>query len=75
MWNPSKITRNVNTKQLQTKTEIKSYKLVFDKRVVDPTSFFSYPYGYSDRDLEEEEMEVLLEEHNHDIVDQRNVDT
>ena len=60
VWNPHKITRNVNTKQLETETEIKRYKLVFDKRVVDATSFFSYPYGYAERDLEEEDMDRLL---------------
>ena len=74
VWNPHRITRDVNHKQLLTETEIKRYKLVVDKRVVDPESFFSYPYGYSDRDPEEEEMEALLAGDNRDTVDQRNVE-
>ena len=56
VFNPHKITRDVNTKQLETVTEIKRYKLVFDKRVVDPNNYFSYPYGYLRYDEEEEEM-------------------
>ena len=48
VFNPHKIVRNPTTKQLSTETEIKRYKLVFDKRVVDSTNFQSYPYGYQD---------------------------
>ena len=44
--NPHKIKRNVNTKTLQTVEETKRYKVVFDKPVVDPDTFRSYPYGY-----------------------------
>ena len=44
--NPHKIKRDVNTKTLQTVEETKRYKVVFDKRVVDPDTFRSYPYGY-----------------------------
>ena len=39
--------RDPETKQLKTQTEIKRYQLVFDKRVVEPSNFKSYPYGYS----------------------------
>ena len=38
VFNPQKIVRDVNTKQLETLTEIKRYKLLFDKRVVDPVT-------------------------------------
>ena len=44
--NPHKIKRDANTKTLQTVEETKRYKVVFDKRVVDPETFRSYPYGY-----------------------------
>ena len=37
---------NVNNKTLQTVEETKRYRVVFDKRVVDPGTFQSYPYGY-----------------------------
>ena len=56
VFNPHKITRDVSTKQLETLTEIKRYRLVFDKRVVDTKNYFSYPYGYLRYDEEEEEM-------------------
>ena len=44
--NPHKIKRNADTKTLSTVEETKRYKVVFDKRVVDPDTFLSYPYGY-----------------------------
>ena len=44
--NPHKIKRNADTKTLTTVEETKRYKVVFDKRVVDPDTFLSYPYGY-----------------------------
>ena len=44
--NPHKITRDPKTKTITTRTEIKRYSLVFDKRVVDPDTFVSYPYGF-----------------------------
>ena len=43
--NPQKIRRDVNTKQLEIIEETKRYKVVFDKRMVDPKTFQSYPYG------------------------------
>ena len=55
--NPHKITRDVNTKQLQTVEETKRYKVVFDKRVVDPDIFQSYPYGYTRATLHESDMD------------------
>ena len=63
VFNPHKITHDVNTKQLETVTEIKRYKLVFDKRVVDPNNYFSYPYGYLRYDLagdKQDDMNVEL---------------
>ncbi|KAL9985179.1 hypothetical protein ACROYT_G007549 [Oculina patagonica] len=54
VFNPHKITRDVNTKQLETLTEIKRYKRY--KRVVDTKDYFSYPYGYLLPAEEEEEM-------------------
>ncbi|XP_078380154.1 uncharacterized protein LOC144663093 [Oculina patagonica] len=46
VFNPHKITRDPKTKTLHTVTEIKRYQVVFDKRVVDPVTMASYPYGY-----------------------------
>jgi len=44
--NPHKIQRVPEPKQLQTIRQTKNYKLVFDKRVLHPDTFASYPYGY-----------------------------
>ena len=40
------ILRDPKTYQLFTFPDYKRYQLVYDKRVVDPISFRSYPYGY-----------------------------
>ena len=53
--NPHKIKRNADTKTLTTVEETKRYKVVFDKRVVDPDTFLSYPYGY-------EKQAILLDD-------------
>ena len=45
--NPNFFWRNPATKHLQVITQPKRYGLVFDKRVVDPTTFTSFPYGYT----------------------------
>ena len=40
----------------------KRYGLVFDKRVVDPDTFKSYPYGYTGfNDVDMENAETLME--------------
>ena len=45
--NPNFFYRNPATKHLRVITRTKRYGLVFDKRVVDSTTFRSYPYGFS----------------------------
>ena len=61
--NPHKIKREVNTNTLQTVEETKRYKVVFDKRVVDPDTFRSYPYGYEKEmnDVDMANVELLLD--------------
>ena len=72
--NPHKIKRNADTKTLSTVEETKRYKVVFDKRVVDPDTFLSYPYGYEkqvtilDEDLSQAQAAQL------DDVDMHNVE-
>ena len=44
--NPHFFTRDAATKRLRVVPRQKEYGLVFDKRVVDATTFKSYPYGY-----------------------------
>ena len=46
VWNPFKIVRDPQRKIIATETEIKRYQLVFDKRVVDPHTARSFPYGF-----------------------------
>ena len=62
--NPNFFTRHLATKQLKVGPRTKRYGLVFDKRVVDPDTFKSYPYGYTPsgfNDVDMENAETLLE--------------
>ena len=51
VMNPHFFTRNPTTKDIHVKPRTKQYGVVFDKRVVDPVTFRSYPYGYGDPDV------------------------
>ena len=53
-----KIVRNVQQLELKTIEETKNYQLVFDKRVVDPGTFNTYPYGYGQLDTEGMELDI-----------------
>ena len=44
--NSYQIVRNAKNFDLTTQPGYKYYQLVYDKRVVDPTTFQTYPYGY-----------------------------
>ena len=74
VYNRHKIKRNADTKTLATVEETKRYKVVFDKSVVDPNTFLSYPYGYEkqvtqlDDDLSQAQAAQL------DDMDMRNVE-
>ena len=46
LYNPHKITRCATTKTIQTVSQDKKYKLVFDKRVIDHDTYQSFPSGY-----------------------------
>ena len=48
--NPHFFTRHPCTKEITVKPRTKQYGVVFDKRVVDPMTFKSYPYGYGHPD-------------------------
>ena len=41
------IVRDATTYDLYTFPDYKSYQLVYDKRVIDPSTFQTYPYGYT----------------------------
>ena len=44
--NSNFFTRDATTKRLKVIPRDKQYGLVYDKRVVDPSTFTTYPYGY-----------------------------
>ena len=46
VYNTHHIVRNPNTYELYTFSQKEDYKLVYDKRVLDPNTFLTYPYGY-----------------------------
>ena len=61
--NPHFFTRHPATKQLKVIPRTKQYGLVFDKRVVDPQSFQSFPYGYAtglDQEVDMRTVDTLL---------------
>ena len=60
VWNPFKITRDNRNKKLCTQSELKRYQLVFDKRVINPITFQSYPYGFKKYELNDNLDEDIL---------------
>ena len=44
---PDFFDRQQATKKIKLTTRVKKYRLVFDKRVIDPATRVSTPYGYS----------------------------
>ena len=60
----NKIVRYARRFELKTVQEEKKYQLVFDKRVVDPDTFYTYPYGYGDMETDaamELDINMLME--------------
>ena len=53
--NPHFFTRDPTTKRLRVILRVKKYGLVFDKRVVNPVTFQSYPYGYATANFNEQD--------------------
>lgn len=60
------IHRNVKDYLLETRRKIRNYKMGYNKRILDPDTFYTYPYGYRSADAQEVEM---------DAQDVENVDT
>ena len=61
---PNFFRRDSHTKDIYVSSRTKRYGLVFDKRVVDPVTFKSYPYGYTPSTLDDADManvETLLD--------------
>ena len=59
--NPTHFQRDVTNKRIKLVNRVKTYGLVFDKRVVDPVTKSSLPYRFTRMSEEDEEnVEVLL---------------
>ena len=58
--NPLHFVRDPVMKKIRTETQIKAYRLVFDKRVMDSGTFRSLPYGYQRLDDEDLELANLF---------------
>ena len=43
---PEQIFRDAKKYKLSAHTDYECYQLVYDKRVIDPTTIQTYPYGY-----------------------------
>ena len=43
---PYHIVRQAKDYRIQTTEQVKQYQMVYSKRVIDPKTFQTYPYGY-----------------------------
>ena len=57
---PYHIVRHSKDYALETVPQTKKYQLVFNKRVIDPSNFMTYPYGYERCTENDIEMAELL---------------
>ncbi|XP_078355818.1 uncharacterized protein LOC144640593 [Oculina patagonica] len=57
---PYHIVRNAKQYTIETVPQTKKYQMVYSKRVIDPTTFLTYPYGYLRWTNEDENMTDLL---------------
>ncbi|KAL9954815.1 hypothetical protein ACROYT_G042394 [Oculina patagonica] len=57
---PYHIVRNAKQYAIETVPQTKKYQMVYSKRVIDTASFYTYPYGYSQWDPEDNEMLQIL---------------
>ena len=60
IYKPYHIVRNSKEYSLTTVSQTKKYQLVYEKRVIDPYTFKTYPYGYEKRTNEDVDMIELL---------------
>ena len=58
---------NVKEYLLETRRKIKNYKMVYSKRILDPVTFFTYPYGFKSQE-EEEPMDAQDDENINTLV-------
>lgn len=54
--NPTHFVRDPVQRKIRTETQTKKYGLVFDKRVLEPGTFKSYPYGNERVELNDQDL-------------------
>ena len=60
--NPNHFKRDNTHKKIKLVEQVKNYKLVFDKRVLDPDTKISYPFGYRAwSEVDDENVDMLLD--------------
>ena len=60
--NPNHFKRDTTYKKIKLVEQVKNYKLVFDKRVLDPQNKMSYPFGYRAwSEAEDDNVNMLLD--------------
>ena len=60
--NPNHFQRDTTNKSIKLVHQVKNYKLVFDKRVLDPQNKMSYPFGYRTwSEVDDENVDMLLD--------------
>ena len=60
--NPNHFQRNTTNKKIKLVHQVKNYGLVFDKRVVDPETKISFPFGYRAwSEVDDDNVDMLLD--------------
>ena len=60
--NPNHFQRDTTNKSIKLVHQVKNYKLVFDKRVLDPQNKMSYPFGYRTwSEVDDDNVDMLLD--------------
>ena len=60
--NPNHFKRDTTYKKIKLVHQVKNYKLVFDKRVLDPQNKMSYPFGYRAwSEVDDHNVDMLLD--------------
>ncbi len=60
--NPNHFQRNTTNKTIRLVHQVKQYGLVFDKRVIDPDTKISYPFGYRAwSEVDDDNVDILLD--------------
>ena len=60
--NPNHFKRDTTNKTIKLVSQAKQYGLVFDKRVIDPHTKISYPFGYRVwSECDQENVDILLD--------------